>query len=374
MIDRLAADLRAEFPDQRGWSRRTCTAGGRWPKPGPDDDFVQQLAAQLAWGHLMVLLDKLSSRKERDWYAAAAAEHGWSRDVLTHQVASRLAERVGSAPSRFAAALPAPDNGLAQQLVRDRYVFDHLALSERAAERELERALMDRLERTLLAFGDGMAFVGRQVRFDVDGDELVLDLLLVSLEQLRYVVVELKIGRFDPAFVGQLGTYVAVVDDRLRRPSRRAPTVGILLCKARNDTLVRYALAGGTATARRRRLHLRHAAAAGARGATDRSRARGRPRHRDDIGLIRRKPMPVKRRSTRSSSTAAGRLCWRRCKGAPLNVDHPGSGRSRGTEDAEGPAGYFRWSATPEVAGFRGRGGDTCTVDEPGALKVDEAV
>lgn len=164
--------------------------------------------------------------------------------MLAHQVATRLAERVGTAPSNFAAALGAPDSELAQQLVRDPYVFDHLALSERTVERELEQALIDRLEQTLLAFGQGMAFVGRQVRFDVEGHELVPDLLLFSLEQLRYVVVELKIGQFDPAYVGQLGTYVAVVDDRLRRSDRHARTVGILLCKGRSDTLVRYALAG----------------------------------------------------------------------------------------------------------------------------------
>jgi len=152
-----------------------------WPQ-----DFVLQPAARLPWGHLMVLLDKLTTRQVRYWYAAAACEYGWSRDVLVHQVETRLAEWVGSAPStNFAAALPAPDSGLAQQLVRDPYVFDHLALSERVAERELEQALMDRLQQTLLAFGHGRAFIGRQVRFDVDGDELVLDLLLFSVEQLR---------------------------------------------------------------------------------------------------------------------------------------------------------------------------------------------
>ena len=133
----------------------------------------------------MVLLDKLTTGQERDWYAVAAGEYGWSRDVLVHQVETRLVERVGSAPSNFAAALPSPDSELAQQLVRDPYVFDHLALSERVAERELEQALMDRLQDTLLAFGHGMAFVGRQVRFDVDGDELVLDLLLFNVEQQR---------------------------------------------------------------------------------------------------------------------------------------------------------------------------------------------
>jgi len=247
VIDRLATDLREEFPDQRGWSRRNLHYMRALAASWPDAEVVPQAVAQLPWGHVRVLLDKLSTRPERDWYAAAASEYGWSRDVLVHQVETGLAERIGSAPSNFAAALPAPDSELAQQLVRDPYVFDHLALSERAAERELEQALMDRLEQTLLAFGHGMAFVGRQVRFDVDGDELVLDLLLFNVEQLRYVVVELKIGRFDPGYVGQLGTYVAVVDDRLRRPGRHAPTVGILLCKGRNDTLVRYALAGAPA-------------------------------------------------------------------------------------------------------------------------------
>ncbi len=248
VIDRLAADLRAEFPDQRGWSRSNLhymrALAEAWPST---DEVVPQAVAQLPWGHVRVLLDKLSTRQERDWYAAAASEYGWSRDVLVHQVETRLAERVGSAPSNFAATLPAPDSELAQQLVRDPYVFDHLALSEQVAELELEQALMDRLQDTLLAFGHGVAFVGRQVRFDIDGDELVLDLLLFSVEQLRYVVVELKIGRFDAAYVGQLGTYVAVVDDRLRRRDRHAPTVGILLCKGRNDTLVRYALAGAPA-------------------------------------------------------------------------------------------------------------------------------
>lgn len=248
VIDRLAADLREEFPDQRGWSRRNLhymrSMAEAWPSA---DRVVPRAVAQLPWGHVRVLLDKLTTRPERDWYAAAATEFGWSRDVLVHQVETRLADRTGAAPSNFAASLPAADSDLAQQLLRDPYVFDHLTLSERAAERDLEQALIDRLRDTLLAFGHGMAFVGRQIRFDVDGDELVLDLLLFSVEQLRYVVVELKIGRFDPAYVGQLGTYVAVVDDRLRRADRHAPTVGILLCKGRNDTLVRYALAGAPA-------------------------------------------------------------------------------------------------------------------------------
>ena len=131
VIDRLAQDLRAEFPDQRGWSRRNLhymrSFAEAWPSA---ESFVPQAVAQLPWGHVRVLLDKLTTGQERDWYAVAAGEYGWSRDVLARQVETQLAERVGSAPSNFAAALPGPDAELAQQLVRDPYVFDHLALSE----------------------------------------------------------------------------------------------------------------------------------------------------------------------------------------------------------------------------------------------------
>ncbi len=247
VIDRLATDLRAEFPDQRGWSRsnlhymRALAAG--WPESG----VVPQTVGQLPWGHVRVLLDKLESRQPRDWYAAQALEHGWSRAVLEHQIGSRLHERIAAAPSNFPDQLPAADSDLAQQMLRDPYVFDHLQLTDRASERQLEQALMDRLQDTLLALGHGLAFVGRQVRFDVDGDELVLDLLLFHVEQLRYVVIELKIGRFESGYVGQLGTYVALVDDRLRRADRHAPTVGILLCTSRNEQVVRYALSASTA-------------------------------------------------------------------------------------------------------------------------------
>ncbi len=161
VIDRLAADLRAEFPDQRGWSRSNLHYMRSLAAAWPDAEVVPQAVGQLPWGHVRVLLDKLSSRSERDWYAAAASEYGWSRDVLVNQVETRLAERVGSAPSNFTAALPAADSDLARQLVRDPYVFDHLARTEPVAERDLERAMVDRLERTLLAFGHGMAVVGR---------------------------------------------------------------------------------------------------------------------------------------------------------------------------------------------------------------------
>jgi len=131
---------------------------------------------KLPWGHLTVLLDKLNDGAERNWYAAAAAEHGRSRNVLLDQIMSRLHQRTAAAPSNFEHRLPVADSELAQQLTRDPYVFDLLGLSDTAAERDVEQALMDGCS-TLLEFGRGFAFVGRQMHFDVDGDTYIVDLL-----------------------------------------------------------------------------------------------------------------------------------------------------------------------------------------------------
>jgi len=250
VVDRLATDLRAAFPDQRGWSRRNLQYMRAFATAWPDqENFVHQAGAQLPWRHLTTLLDRLDTRDDRDWYAARAVEDGWSRAVLEFSIGSGLRARVGAAPSNFTDRLPAADSDLAQALVRDPYVFDTLGLAAPIAERDLEQALMDRLQATLLEFGQGMAFVGRQVRLDLgDGYEVVVDLLLFNVEQLRYVVVELKVGRLAPGDVGQLGVYVAVVDDNLRRPDmHHAPTVGLLLVAGRSDPLAQYALASSSA-------------------------------------------------------------------------------------------------------------------------------
>lgn len=213
----------------------------------PDLEISPQAVGRLPWGHVRALLDRLDTREDRDWYAAEAVGQGWSRAVLEYQIGTGLHRRVGAAPSNFADQLPAVDSDLAQQLVRDPYVFDHLSLSRPVAERDLEQALMDRLQATVLEFGHGMAFVGRQVRFDLDGDEQVVDLLLFHVEQLRYIVVELKVLKLTGGDVGQLGTYVAMVDDRLRRPALHAPTLGLLLVAGRSEQLVRYALSASSA-------------------------------------------------------------------------------------------------------------------------------
>lgn len=243
VIGRLADDLRAEFPNTRGFSRSNLHYMRRFAAEYPAQEVVQQAVGQLPWGHVTTLLDKLDEAEGRDWYAERAVANGWSRAVLVEQISSDLRGRVGAAPSNFGARLPAVDSDLAQDLVRDPYHLGFLGLAAEARERDLELALMAQLERFLLELGNGFAFVGRQVRFEVGGDTFFIDLLFYNYTQHRFVVVELKVGRFDSSYLGQLNLYVQWVDRELRSDGDGA-TVGLLLCASRNDVVVELALSG----------------------------------------------------------------------------------------------------------------------------------
>ena len=244
VLTRLASDLRAEFPSMKGFSRANLFYMRSFAEAWPDADaIVQRPVGLLPWGHVIELLDKLDDQDLRDWYAAKDAHHGWSRPVLAHQITSRLHEREAAAPSNFAGALERLDSDQAQELTKDPYALAFLAVDGDASERELEQRLVDRILDTMRELGPGFAFVGRQVHFDIEGDDFYVDLLFFHVEQLRYVVIELKTSKFDPRDTGQLGFYVAIVDDRLRIPDKHQATVGILLVAGKNDTVVRYALA-----------------------------------------------------------------------------------------------------------------------------------
>ncbi|RMB57072.1 PDDEXK nuclease domain-containing protein [Tessaracoccus antarcticus] len=245
VINRLSQDLQDAFPGTRGFSPRNLRYMRTFANAGSSEVW-QRSAAKLPWGHIMVLLDKLDDLQQRDWYAAAAVEYGWTRNVLLNQIMNRLHTRTGAAPSNFPTQLPAADSELAQQLTRDPYVLDFLDLTQPAAERDLEQALMTRLQDFLLELGHGFAFVGRQYHFTVEGDDFYIDLLFFNWAQSRFVVVELKIGNFAPEHLGKLGFYVSWVDANLRDHDRHLPTVGILLCSGRNDSVVRYSLASTT--------------------------------------------------------------------------------------------------------------------------------
>lgn len=243
VIEQLSRDLKAAFPDLRGFSPRSLKYMRALAEAWPDGEFVQQAVAQLPWSHVVTLLDKLTVREEREWYAAKSVEHGWSRNVLAMQIQTRLHARQGGAVTNFPDRLPPAQSDLARDTFKDPYLFDFLGLSEDAQERDIEHALTQHITRFLLELGAGFAFVGRQHRLEVGGDEFFIDLLFYHLKLRCYVVVELKATQFKPEYAGQLNFYLSAVDAQLKSEADQ-PTIGLLLCRENNRLVAEYALRG----------------------------------------------------------------------------------------------------------------------------------
>jgi predicted nuclease of restriction endonuclease-like (RecB) superfamily len=245
VIERLAHDLRAAFPEMKGFSPRNLKYMRAFAEAWPDEAIVQQAAAQLPWGHNLVLLDRLNVEADRRWYIAKAIEYNWSRNVLNIHIETRLLERSGTAITNFEANLPKPQSDLARESLKDPYRFDFLGLTDEAQEREIENALVKHVTEFLLELGAGFAFVGRQVLLDVGGDEFFIDLLFYHLKLRCYVVIELKGGKFKPEHLGQLGFYLTAVDRQVKHENDN-PTIGLLLCKSKNKVVAEYALGDKT--------------------------------------------------------------------------------------------------------------------------------
>jgi len=212
VIERLARDLSDAFPDIRGFSSRNLKYMAFFAQHCPNGLFGQQPAAQLPWFHVVTLLTKLASPAEREWYAQQTVLLGWSRSTLEQNIKNRLQQRQGAAVTNFVARLPAAESALAHETLKDPYLFDFLGLGDDAHERDIEDGLIRHITRFLLELGAGFAFVGRQFRLDVGGDEFFIDLLFYHTRLKCYVVVELKATAFKPEHAGQLNFYLAAVD------------------------------------------------------------------------------------------------------------------------------------------------------------------
>jgi predicted nuclease of restriction endonuclease-like (RecB) superfamily len=241
VIDRLAADLSQSFPEMTGLSARNLKYMRAFADAWPDIEFVQQVVALLPWGHNVRLLDAVKAPEQRAWYARQAIEHGWSRNVLAHQIDSNLFARQGRALTNFSRTLPAEQSELAQQILKDPYTFDFLALGPEMLERDLERGLIEHFRSLILELGKGFAFVGSQYHLEIGGQDYYLDLLFYHLRLRCFVVIELKIEDFKPEFAGKMNFYLSAVDDQMRHPDDQL-TIGIILCKGRNEVIVEYAL------------------------------------------------------------------------------------------------------------------------------------
>jgi len=245
VIDRLSRDLRGAFPEMKGFSRANLMYMRAFAEAWPDNEIVQQAVGQLPWGHNLVLLTKLKVPQLRLAYARRAIESGWSRNVLTIQIERRLLEREGKAVTNFELQLPEPDSELARESLKDPYLFDFLGVGDEAGERAIEDAIVHHITRFLLELGAGFAFVGRQVHLEVGGEDFFIDLLFYHLKLRCYLVVELKAGPFKPEHTGQLGFYLSAVDAQMKA-EQDGPTIGLLLCKSKNQMVVEYALRDST--------------------------------------------------------------------------------------------------------------------------------
>ncbi len=242
-IDNLSKDIALAYPGVKGYSARNLKYMAKFAAEFTDAQFVQQAVAQIPWGHIVVLLDSVPIDEQRRWYVLNTIEHGCSRNVLVHQIESNLYERqaISEKVSNFESHLPAPQSELAVQTMKDPYVFDFVPFKKDMEERDIENALVKDITAFLLELGTGFAFLGHQYHLNVGGDDFYIDLLFYNINLRCYIVIELKNEKFKPEHAGQLSFYIAAVDGELKKEGDN-PTIGLLLCKSKNNLVAEYAL------------------------------------------------------------------------------------------------------------------------------------
>jgi predicted nuclease of restriction endonuclease-like (RecB) superfamily len=254
VVNRLANDIQSFFPGivgfspQNIWYMRSFYLAWtedliklQQPVGELDGKNLPRTIGEIPWGHNLQLLSKLKDPVERLWYAHKTIEHGWSRAILVHQIEYGTYDRQGGAITNFKHSLPSPQSDLAQQSIKDPYVFDFLTLSDDAVERDIERGLIDQIRKFLLELGVGFAFVGSQYHLEIDGEDFYIDLLFYHIRLRCFVIIDLKTGDFKPEYAGKMNFYLAALDDRLRHRTDN-PSIGIILCKTKKKVIAEYAL------------------------------------------------------------------------------------------------------------------------------------
>ena len=254
-LKQLSIDLSSEFPDMKGFSLSNLKYIKQWylfysQEIGKSQQAVGQKPiakqavsqlVQIPWGHNIAIISKCKNLDEALFYIQKTIQNNWSRSVLTHHIESDLFKREGKAITNFKATLPEPQSDLARETLKDPYNFDFLTLTEKYNEKELENALINHVTKFLLELGAGFSYIGQQYKLEVSGDEFFIDLLFYHVKLHCYVVVELKAVKFKPEFAGKLNFYVSAVDGILKSEQDNT-SIGILICKSKNDTVVEYAL------------------------------------------------------------------------------------------------------------------------------------
>jgi predicted nuclease of restriction endonuclease-like (RecB) superfamily len=241
VAEQLAADLRTEFPGVSGFSRRNIFYMRELYVSYIGHPKVQPLVAQIGWTHNLIVLQRCDDMQEREFYIRMTRKFGWSKNILIHQIENQSYEKTLLGQTNFNKALTPKLRAQAKLAVKDEYTFDFLELGEQHAERELERALIGRIEHFLREMGGHFAFVGSQFRIEVEDTEYFIDLLLYHRRLKCLVAIELKVGEFKPEFVGKMQFYLTALDRQVREKGEK-PSIGIILCKEKKRTIVEYAL------------------------------------------------------------------------------------------------------------------------------------
>lgn len=245
-LDQFSHDMRQAFPEMQGFSVTNLKRMRLFAQSYPNFEIGAQAVPQLPWGHIVRLMQMVKDESEREWYAQQTIKNGWSRSVLEMQIESGLYGRQAETSKKltnFHEHLPAAQFDLANEILKDPYNFDFLTIQGKAHERAIEDALVTHIRDFLIELGQGFAFVGSQVPLSFDDQEFFIDLLFYHLHLRAFVVVELKATKFKPAHTGQLGFYLAAVDDLMRKAGDNQ-TIGIILCKSKHKVVAEYALRG----------------------------------------------------------------------------------------------------------------------------------
>ncbi len=241
IIGTLSKDLKTSFPRMAGLSPRNLLYMKQFAEAYPDFQITQQAVAKLPWGHNVILIERLKDKKQRLWYAQKAIVNGWSRSVLETWIDSNLFKREGKAITNFKNTVPKLYSDLAEQTLKDPYCFDFLSMREEAEEREIEEGLIDHIQKFLTELGVGFAYVGKQFKLEVEGDEFFIDLLFYHYKLRCFVVVELKNTAFKPEYAGKMSLYLSAVDATVKHPDDQ-PSIGMILCKTKKKLVVEYTL------------------------------------------------------------------------------------------------------------------------------------
>jgi len=242
IIENVAKELNSEFPDMKGFSRRNLYAIRQWYLfYNSKYEFVPRTVAQIPWGHNRLIISKIKDLEIAEFYVNACFKNAWDRDTLEMQIKNSFHLKAGGSLHNFNSTLTEAQSKLAIETIKDPYNFDFLGLQEDALEKAIEDELTKHITKFLLELGKGFAFVGKQYKLEISENDYFIDLLFYHLELRCFVVIELKSGKFRPEHAGKLNFYLSAVDSQLKKEIDN-PSIGILLCKAKDKIEAEYSL------------------------------------------------------------------------------------------------------------------------------------